>query len=195
MRASQLGRSGKFLRASDIIQHDPDMLDFFGVVESVKESLRSMNAAYVLVLDETPVAGCNEVPVNSTNSGRIVRFLLSAYGNDDLSNLIGCAVYFRLRSYPDFVAPDGQPTVGLEISAIEPADDASKTMRFDQPPPAEKKINQKRAAILARSSGMRHEPSGERHEPSGEDVPFGNDDLSETIPPSMPAKNRKRFSR
>lgn len=189
MKASELGNKGRFLKVSDIVRTQPELGDFFSIVEKVKEAPKGITAAYILVLDETPVTGCNEFPVNQTNNGRIIRFLEDNWRNDDLSNLVGCAIFFELKTYPDWLNEAGEPQVGIEIAMIEPADiDNFRSMKFKADPSRPVGMSasspsgemsaaaRKRAEILARSGKV---PPPMPPPPSDDDIPFGSEPVSD----------------
>lgn len=160
MRASEQSRErgmgGKFLQVRALLTEYPELTGFLTVIEGVKAAPAAVrNAAYIFQVDQTPLDGCNEISINATNNLKVIKFLEATYGSDELKNMEGAAVTWRIREYPDFADENGQPQRGLEIAIIEPYDENLPLMRFDDSTiatqsPAEPKPKAKTLAELKR---------------------------------------------
>lgn len=115
-----------------------EMDEFWSVVNAVKAAGPAIkNASYILAVDETPLPSCNEIPVNAANGSKILQYLIKHNGGSvNPEALIGCAIRFGYREYPDFQDPiTGGPQIGLSIKEIEPYDNTTgEPMLFDQTP-------------------------------------------------------------
>lgn len=127
---------GGFLQVTALMEQQPDITEFFSIVTGTKDVPPGVeNASMVLILDETPQDGVQEVALNMTNTKRVIAFLTREFGDTEESLLVDCAIHFRIREFKGYQVA-GTAQYGLEIKAIEPPNlDTHRAMVFEAAPP------------------------------------------------------------
>lgn len=123
---------GGFLQVGALMDKFPDLREFFCIVTGTKPAPPTVeNASLILILDETPLDGINEVALNQTNTKRCIQFLEREFGNTDSDLLRDCVVHFRIREYAEYKRLN-LSRYGIEIAMIEPSPDCpeARAMEF-----------------------------------------------------------------